>query len=1374
MRIPPKLWRILGIGLVVLVVAGLIVRQWVVPGLIARALESRYAGKISVGGWWLGGSSSGITDLSLHEGPGADSPVWATAKAIETDLSMRAILSGRVMPGKITLRSPAITFRLAEDNSPLTKPPLKGGGSGGGKPGAMPVILVEDAKLTIDQKGRKPMVVTRVGARLTSAVDGERLTAKADDPTWGSWSVLGLFDSAFQKGTISLASTNVLADAEKVASLPFVPREVWDNIVPTGPTDIHLTITLDPGGATPVGVHTVVDLKQTTALVKSLDVTATGTTGQIVIDGGLVTVKDVKGKAVGGQVAAPGGTLDFTRPKPTFDLRLDLAGVDIAAAPAKWQLHEVGVSSGSLTGHVDLKAVLGGDGVDLTGTTGEAVIKGATLQGIPVKSLTLALTAQGGDLQYQSKAEGAAAHAPGRPPLAAGYGRAARLIPALIALQNPPAPTAKATAKVEVNPAAKPGGIRLPKSITTQLELEDVDLKTLVTRAAAMGIHVPVPVAGRLTLKATATIPLGNMRDIKEFTFRGDANLAAASIAGVDLGHVQARLDLDKGVLDLTDFRGQLVDLPDGGVKGRRPEATAPVPAQGPLPPGGFRGHLHAELSPPGRATAKLEANALPVGELAAPALPRPTPLSGKLTLDVEAAADIARISDPKTWAAAGHARSERITYQGTTLDTFSTSFALKAGRLDVPDLAARLGGKPLAARLSADLAAPHAFDGKLDVADWDISDVLALIPTAPKPAPADGVLTIHAEGRGTLSPLDLKTEGTGRIARFRAGAVPLGDVPVHWTTEGDVIHAVVADARPFGGRLSADARLPAKGAGPIRANVRAADIDTAQMAAQIPGGDLKLTGTAGGTLDLLVPANPAAAAKVVEANLTLAAPDLTIQGIPAEKVAAAIWARKGVVHYDINADSLGGKIKISGDVPLGGTGAGSGATPPAGQGGGGAGPGAFLPRQVEGEVRAVGFGLGGLWHGIGLAALAPLGGRGAVDANVRVPLGTPKPGVYARGLAEARELRWGTAPLGHVRGTITLTPTALRITPLEGELLGGVLSGGLRSEATAAGARRSDFELALDSIDLAHATAMIPGLAHHLNGFGKVRLAGRIDDAGVHAAGEANIPGSRVFNLPIREFKLPAEVAMTPATGAGTVKIHRWSARLGGGRVEGEARLNLGADRAFSGSLRLNSLDLETLSRLETGMRHPATGRISGTASVSGRDYLRRRGLRGRIDLDLDDASLFEMPVFRQLGRFLGSAQGGIFEDGDIHATLGDRELSVEQFTLQGRIVQIHGTGTVGYDQALNIEVLVNTAQVIPETGQALVRLIPGLGQVLGRRDQATAAVGNYLSNRLLKFRVSGTLSAPVVNADATVLVGEAAVGFFGSVLKLPLGFLR
>ena len=87
------------------------------------------------------------------------------------------------------------------------------------------------------------------------------------------------------------------------------------------------------------------------------------------------------------------------------------------------------------------------------------------------------------------------------------------------------------------------------------------------------------------------------------------------------------------------------------------------------MPPGGFRGTVHAELSPPGKLTAHFEGQALPVGELAAPALPKPTPLSGLLTFDLDAKGDIAERLRPEAWDVSGHARSERITYLKTTLD---------------------------------------------------------------------------------------------------------------------------------------------------------------------------------------------------------------------------------------------------------------------------------------------------------------------------------------------------------------------------------------------------------------------------------------------------------------------------------------------------------------------------------------------------------------------------------------------------------------------------------------------------------------------------------------------------------------------------------
>ena len=164
----------------------------------------------------------------------------------------------------------------------------------------------------------------------------------------------------------------------------------------------------------------------------------------------------------------------------------------------------------------------------------------------------------------------------------------------------------------------------------------------------------------------------------------------------------------------------------------------------------------------------------------------------------------------------------------------------------------------------------------------------------------------------------------------------------------------------------------------------------------------------------------------------------------------------------------------------------------------------------------------------------------------------------------------------------------------------------------------------------------------------------------------------------------------------------------------------------------------------------------------------------RGRIDLDLDDASLVELPVFRELDRFLGRPRGGVFEDGDVHAVIANRQVVIESLTLDGRLVQLHAVGTIGFDTQLDLEVLVNTNQIICQTGQALARLVPGLSDASGRRNVASARFASFLSNRLLKFRVTGTIAAPSVTSTPPWPSARGPSGFFAGVLKLPLELLR
>ena len=290
-----------------------------------------------------------------------------------------------------------------------------------------------------------------------------------------------------------------------------------------------------------------------------------------------------------------------------------------------------------------------------------------------------------------------------------------------------------------------------------------MDLTQVLARGEALGLSLPFVLAGKLSLKAKATIPLGKLRDVKAYVFHGEATLKGAHVAGVDLGRLMARLDLENGILELSRLKGQLVNMPAGGLKNRsRP--TDEFPDEGTLPAGGFRGRLRAELSPLGKLTAHLEGNALPLGEIAAPALPKPTPLGGLVDVHLDAGGDLEHATDPKAWTLDGQIDSHQITYREATLDAVAATVALKEGRFEVSELSATLEGQPLKAKAGVTL---EALSVRGDARRERLGPGEAPGPDSGRAATVAGGRPAHRRGRGQWrSPAAPSRESRERHAR--------------------------------------------------------------------------------------------------------------------------------------------------------------------------------------------------------------------------------------------------------------------------------------------------------------------------------------------------------------------------------------------------------------------------------------------------------------------------------------------------------------------------------------------------------------------------------------------------------------------------------
>ena len=633
-----------------------------------------------------------------------------------------------------------------------------------------------------------------------------------------------------------------------------------------------------------------------------------------------------------------------------------------------------------------------------------------------------------------------------------------------------------------------------------------------------------------------------------------------------------------------------------------------------------------------------------------------------------------------------------------------------------------------------------------------EVGSLVDFVPEGAKLPKIAGRLDANANLSGTLFPFSVQTDGGARLAAIRIGGVDSRYVVFGWKTDRGVVVINELDAAIFGGKITGDARIPTKPGSPLDLNLAMKGVDTAAMSAALPTKAVAISGVADGRVKLTMPLD----ASTVDADADLHAPDLAFrpqgrygEGVKVESLRIGAKAHDKLVTYQATATSLGAKLLFDGSFPIG-------ADP--------------LKGVATAEAKIVGFRFGDAWRGLGMnGGIAELDGEGAIVANLRATVEPPQ--LWSRGVFELRGLKYGTRlPIGDLRGQLALTPTSWRLESVEGSLFGGVTGGGARGAVRLGkGLGDSTFDFRVDRASVPKLLASVPALARGSDGYGSLRASGRLDEA-LHLDAEVDIPQAKILNLTVTDVRVPANINISPTSGVGMAEARRFTARLAGGLLEGKGWARLGSDRSFHSELRLSGVDLEVLSRLGAISSKASSGKLSGNLTLDGPNPENVAKAHGRFSFDLDDATLVSLPVFRELDRFLGAARGGgLFEDGDISGNIGNETIYIEQLTLNGRVIQLHALGSVTFAGGLNLEVLVNTNQLIPQSGLALLNVVPGLGEAIGRSEQVVLKLASFLESRLLKFRVTGTVQNPRVNLDPGVDVGDSAVGFFSSVLKVP-----
>jgi hypothetical protein len=332
---------------------------------VAR-IQAAVGAPVRCAGVDLGYSCSALRGVEVLENATTSAPpAWTSARAIEADLSLWQLLRGALAGGTVTVHDAAVTLRFDRNNHLLTRLPTPPPTA----PVELPLVRLEGGTFTLQREGVPDEVFHNIHLELRG--DGDRLSfaGTIDDPDWGPWTVTGGRDSASEPFTLILRTAKeVHATPELLRRAPFVPPVTWRQVELEGDTTCELTLRFEPGGH--VRYRAVLDPHDTKVHVTSIDLRAEKAQGRVVVEDGVVTLENVRGRAAGGAVTV-GSTMDFRGGQSVLRYAVEVSEVIPRLLPKRWPVPPLG---GQVNGRADLVVTVR-DGRATTRGRGEGTMK---------------------------------------------------------------------------------------------------------------------------------------------------------------------------------------------------------------------------------------------------------------------------------------------------------------------------------------------------------------------------------------------------------------------------------------------------------------------------------------------------------------------------------------------------------------------------------------------------------------------------------------------------------------------------------------------------------------------------------------------------------------------------------------------------------------------------------------------------------------------------------------------------------------------------------------------------------------------------------------------------------------------------------------
>jgi hypothetical protein len=857
--------RLRRIMIVVAIVFGglvLAARWYLRSPFVARQAAERLAtllgGPVQVEHAQIGLESSSLEGVQLRE-PGAPpgEPPWLSVASVHADVSLWDLLSGKGMPQHVELKGAKLLLRFNARGSLLTRLPSGGQGVGKWQTGSpLPTLGIQQSQVTFRREGGDDVVVNEVNATMQPEDGKLVLSGEGTNPRWGKLLLRGKIDPCSGASTVTLKSAGTVhVTRQMLRELPFVSSTVWQEVEAAGETPVDVNLTHEPSTGQ---LHYRVALKpkDTKVIVPAADLEASRASGELIIDDGLVRLRDVKGTAYMGSLELD-GDLDFRGSASRLDFRkVEAHGLDVHALPASWGLPTE--LEGRLDGSGRVDITLDRGNVSSSGDA-KAEIRDARLAGQPVD----------GPIEIELAPEGPPLHA--QPPRANERGEGGGA------------------------PAPKPRRMG-PALLKIKLNLKDADLTQMVQKLA---LKLPFAVGGRLNFQGQAAIPMSSTRDLRGYRFRGNATITNAQLGDVRLARIEAAALYEDGVLRLDNVYGAALGAP-------LPTEKAEL--------GTFRGKLLAQIAPAGELTGELTLNRLPLNQ-AARELGWKEDLASEITGSVSAKVSLKGLEKDRHWDGSGQMRVTRARAYGWTLDDAGADLKFGGQTLTLTKVHGILEGTQITGSGELLLEEPYAYRATVKLPGADLSALERLAEELRPPVQVGGRATLTAEVSGALQPFRLRSSGTAVLTALKVDQVTLQEGKLAWESDQDQLTIKNLTAKLYGGEMNGGAVVPLNSRGAGKVDLALKDIEVGRLLKEADVG-LPIEGRAGGTVKGTFPSAPPGKERPVDLTLDLKAPHLIVQGLDAEGLHGKVRYAGGDITYDFEAKALGGTVQMDGTVP--------------------------------------------------------------------------------------------------------------------------------------------------------------------------------------------------------------------------------------------------------------------------------------------------------------------------------------------------------------------------------------------------------------------------------------------------------------------------